>query len=201
MFEFNTHPPMVSHVQGSPVYIIDDFYKYPEEVEDLFWENELRYHKEGDPGYNGKLFHDMRHHFPNEDLWEVGEYLLDVCGAKYHGSGRDCLSNVFEYEGNDHIDNYWYPHLDAGYTALIYFEGTGTNLYATPNQFEVEDCDSIPEHVKPWRSKEDYELLLTFEGKYNRLVLFNGKKFYHGADIYYSPVKRFNQVLFFTDEP
>ena len=49
--------------------------------------------------------------------------------------------------------------------------------------------------------KEDYELLLTFEGKYNRLVLFNGKKFYHGADVYYSPIKRFNQVLFFTDEP
>ena len=201
MFEFNTHPPMVSHLQGSPVYIIDDFYKYPEEVEDLFWENELRYHREGDPGYNGTLFHDMRHHFPNEDLWEVGEYLLDVCGAEYHGSGRDCLSNVFEYEGNDHIDNYWYPHLDAGYTALIYFEGPGTNLYATPNRFEVEEVESIPEHVRPWRSKEDYELLLTFEGKYNRLVLFNGKKFYHGADIYYSPVKRFNQVLFFTDEP
>ena len=54
MFEFNTHPPMVSHVQGSPVYIIDDFYKHPEEVEDLFWSNELRYHKEDDPGYNGK---------------------------------------------------------------------------------------------------------------------------------------------------
>ena len=201
MFEFNTHPPMVSHVQGSPVYIIDDFYKYPEEVEDLFWSNELRYHKEDDPGYNGKLFHDMRHHFPDEDLWEVGDYLLGICGAKYHGSGPDCLSNVFEYEGTDNVDNYWYPHLDAGYTALIYFEGTGTNLYATPNPFEVEDIRSIPEHVRPWRSKEDYELLLTFEGKYNRLVLFNGKKFYHGADIYYSPVKRFNQVLFFTDEP
>ena len=177
MFEFNTHPPMVSRVQGSPVYIIDDFYKNPEEVEDLFWDNELRYHKEGDPGYNGKLFHDMRHHFPDEDLWEVGDYLLGVCGAKYHGSGPDCLSNVFEYEG------------------------TGTNLYATPNRFEVEEIKSVPEHVRPWRSKEDYELLLTFEGKYNRLVLFNGKKFYHGADIYYSPVKRFNQVLFFTDEP
>ena len=201
MFEFNTHPPMVSHVQGSPVYIIDDFYKYPEEVEDEFWSHELRYHKEGDPGYNGKLFHDMRHHFPHDDLWEVGDYIQGVCGAKYHGSGRDCLSNVFEYEGNDHIDNYWYPHLDAGYTALIYFEGTGTNLYATPSRFEVEEINAHPEHVKPWRSKEDYELLLTFEGKYNRLVLFNGKKFYHGADIYYSPVKRFNQVLFFTDEP
>ena len=182
-------------------YIIDDFYKYPEEVEDLFWSNELRYHKEDDPGYNGKLFHDMRHHFPDEDLWEVGDYLLGICGAKYHGSGPDCLSNVFEYEGTDHVDNYWYPHLDAGYTALIYFEGTGTNLYATPNRFEVDEINSHPEHVKPWRSKEDYELLLTFEGKYNRLVLFNGKKFYHGADIYYSPVKRFNQVLFFTDEP
>ena len=68
MFEFNTHPPMVSHVQGSPVYIIDDFYKYPEEVEDEFWGHELNYHKKV-LSYNGKLFHDMRHHFPNDDLW------------------------------------------------------------------------------------------------------------------------------------
>tara|TARA_Y100000004_G_scaffold197089_1_gene269662 strand:+ start:2383 stop:2988 length:606 start_codon:yes stop_codon:yes gene_type:complete len=201
MFEFNTHPPVVTEVQGSSVYIIDDFYKHPKEIENLFWSNELKYHKEGDPGGNGKLFHDMRHQFYHEELWEVGEYLLDICGAKYHGSGCDCLSNVFEYEGTDYINNYWYPHLDAGYTALIYFQGTGTNLYAPPSESEFYDLHKNQEHVKPWRSKEEYKVLLTMESKYNRLVLFDGKQFYHGADITHSPIKRFNQVIFFTDEP
>jgi len=201
MFEFNTHNPTIHYIEDSPIYIIDDFYKYPKEVEKEFWRNELNYHKESDPGDNGKLFHDMRHNFYSQELVKVTEYLLDMCGSSYYFSDSNCLSNVFKYEGVDYIDNYWYPHTDTGYTALIYFEGTGTNLYAVPNEIERDNIEKTFEHCNPWRPKNNYELLFTIESKYNRLVLFNGKQFWHGADISHSPTKRFNQALFFSDEP
>lgn len=198
MFEFDRKQPEVIDVNGSSVYIIDDFYKDIDSVESLISGYKAHYHKGDKEGYNGILFHDMRHNFYHESVAKVGDYLKELCGSSRLLSESRVLTNIFKYEGSDHEDNCWYPHIDPGYTAIIYFYGSGTNLYTCNNQFELSRIDNIPEHLEPWRSKNDWECLLTVEGKRNRMMLFNGSLFYHGADIKDSPCQRMNQVLFFN---
>ena len=68
--------------------------------------------------------------------------------------------------------------------------------------FPKNEPPNYPEHYKPWRSKENYRLIETLEPKFNRMVLFDGLKFFHGMNIcnddYFSDQYRMNQVLFFS---
>jgi hypothetical protein len=75
---------------------------------------------------------------------------------------------------------------------------SGTNLYE--NIIPEKHLDGF-EHYIPWRSKTNYKLIKTILPKYNRLVLFDAKKFLHGMNIcnddYFENHYRFNQVFFF----
>ena len=103
---------------------------------------------------------------------------------------------------NNYVDNYWWPHTDVGWNGIVYFHDEwGTNLYS-PNHLDI--TDNINEHYQPWRSKEKYTLLKSLEPAYNKLVLFDGKKFPHGMNVtnekYFGKKPRNNQVFFFDDK-
>ena len=103
---------------------------------------------------------------------------------------------------NNYVDNYWWPHTDVGWNGIVYFHDEwGTNLYS-PNHLDI--TDNINEHYQPWRSKEKYTLLKSLEPAYNKLVLFDGKKFPHGMNVtnekYFGKKSRNNQVFFFDDK-
>ena len=104
---------------------------------------------------------------------------------------------------NDYKNNYWWPHLDRGYNAIVYLNTndyvSGTNLYENLNL--DEEPLNCPEHFTPWRNKNNFRLVKTLMPRYNRLVLFDGLKFHHGMNIcnddYFHESYRFNQVFFF----
>ena len=68
---------------------------------------------------------------------------------------------------------------------------------------EEKEKDKTEEHYQPWRLKEKYELIHTFEPKFNRLVMFDAEKHCHGQNIhsksefFRTNQARLNQVFFY----
>ena len=210
MFELNNSDVEVEEFLGSKIFYIDNFYKNPDQIVQFFLSIKPKFHKEWQDGYsyNKIYFRDMRHEIP-VDISHVYDYLSDLCGQTYEDKFVE--TNCMNFEPsvfNDYENCYWWPHLDIGYTALIYFnpddEECGTNLYECTNKVpgcEADSKDNVREHFAPWRSKENYELLKSLKPRYNRCILFDAKKFLHGQNIiddrYFGENFRLNQVLFF----
>jgi hypothetical protein len=100
---------------------------------------------------------------------------------------------------NDYQNNFWCPHFDKGYTGIVYlndYTGAGTNLYDVIGNHD----NKVPEHYMPWRKKTNYKVIKQLYSKFNRLVIFNSKKFLHGMaiddDTFFNE-ERYNVVLFF----
>ena len=109
------------------------------------------------------------------------------------------MQRFFANDFNNYKKIMFGGHQDNGYNGIVYFsDECGTNLYSTDTTDELPDA---PEHYKPWRLREHYEILKTIEPKYNRLVLFDGFKFPHGVDVcnnhYFGDEYRKNQVFSF----
>lgn len=192
----------VENFNGSRIYTMDNFYKYPEDVLSILLtvkEPEL-WKKEDSLSYNGIYFADYRHKFDVEEFRSVGNRLAEICGQHSPAPATiktNCLK-LFDKQFNDYENGYWGPHLDAGYNAIIYLNTvpTATNLY---EQLE-DDPWTTPEHYEPWREKSKYKIIKQLEGKFNRLIMFDGAKFLHGMDISnddFFNIHRINQVLFF----
>jgi len=192
----------VENFNGSQIYTMDNFYKYPEDVLSILLtvkEPEL-WKKEDTLSYNGVYFADYRHKFDVEEFRSVGNRLAEICGQHTSSPATiktNCLK-LFDKQFNDYENGYWAPHLDTGYTAIIYLNTvpTATNLY---EQLE-DDPWTTPEHYEPWREKRKYKIIKQLEGKFNRLIMFDGAKFLHGMDISnddFFNMHRINQVLFF----
>ena len=190
-------------LQESVIYYIDNFYLHPEKVEEYIFDKDTPLHKiEQKPSYNNIHFEDRRLIKEDERLHSVVDFLSQICNQKPE---THCIvTNMQRFSDNDFNDykNYvWWPHQDNGYNGIVYFSNEcGTNLYSTDT---TDELPNAPEHYKPWRLRENYEILKTIEPKYNRLVLFDGFKFPHGVDIcsdrYYGEEYRKNQVFFFQD--
>ena len=190
-------------LQESVIYYIDNFYLHPEKVEEYIFDKDTPLHKiEQKPSYNNIHFEDRRLIKEDERLHSVVDFLSQICNQKPE---THCIvTNMQRFFANDFNDykNYvWWPHQDNGYNGIVYFsDECGTNLYSTDT---TDELPNAPEHYKPWRLRENYEILKTIEPKYNRLVLFDGFKFPHGVDIcsdrYYGEEYRKNQVFFFQD--
>ena len=190
-------------LQESVIYYIDNFYLHPEKVEEYIFDKDTPLHKiEQKPSYNNIHFEDRRLIKEDERLHSVVDFLSQICNQKPE---THCIvTNMQRFSVNDFNDykNYvWWPHQDNGYNGIVYFSNEcGTNLYSTDT---TDELPNAPEHYKPWRLRENYEILKTIEPKYNRLVLFDGFKFPHGVDIcsdrYYGEEYRKNQVFFFQD--
>jgi len=202
VFEINNKNYIEYDVNGTTVYEIKDFYKYPDKVVEFISNILPHYHKEGDleRSFNGYGFEDMRHSCPVRGMSEVCKFLSSICNQP--ACDENMLNtNMFKFldkNFNRHEDNYWWPHIDGGYTALIYlndFSYPGTNLYTS--------LDKLPngiEHLIPWQPKSKYKLETTLYAEYNKLVFFNGLANPHSmaidSDIFCNQT-RLNQVIFF----
>ena len=200
----------VSELEGSKIYQIDDYYSNPDSVVRSFlatlpglWKHDQA------RSMNGIYFEDRRHDVYHSDSIQVYEHLSKICGQKPYIDGQ-VITNLTKFKKcdfNDYEDHYWWPHRDSGYTGIIFLNNnpgdvSGTNLYRSKGVGDY--VKHLNEHELPWRLKENYELIHTLEPKYNRLYLFDGKKFLHGMniadDMYFGEEYRLNQVFFFTDD-
>lgn len=201
-------------------YSIDNFYKWPESVKEYF-DAECGYElfKKDLPGTkNGDKFSDKRHTGAHSGMHDVAHALKNICQAQALKNTSDLiLTNTFQMhdrEFNNYKDNWWWPHLDHGWTALIYLnEGgcEGTNLYhkqGAPKQIKQHGMDTLfrkgeesnSEHTNPWTKKENWIFGGNVASAYNRAIIFPSK-IYHGqavnSDRWFDEV-RINQVVFFN---
>ena len=208
MFELNPNLEVKKEILlESKIFIIDNFYKNPDEVYDFLFKREVPLWKiEEKPSFNTIHFIDRRLEEDDERLAPVIGFLSYLCNqdAESHAIVTN-MQRFFKHDFNDNKNCYWWPHQDSGYNGIVYFNKddntSGTNLYSIVK--ERDDTD--PEHYRPWRPKEDFKILKTLEPEYNRLVFFDGLKFIHGAnfpdDRYFGEEYRTNQVFFFLEDP
>lgn len=211
MFEINKNSFIEKKIiEDSEIYIIDNFYKDIEKILDFLLILEPDVWKQNQtPSNNLIYFEDKRHSLMSKHVTKVYDFLSDLCGQdpinmQIKNSILTNFSRFKKCQFNDYKNNYWWPHKDNGYTAIIYLNRedsiSGTNLYENLNP--KNEPPNYPEHYKPWRSKENYRLIETLEPKFNRMVLFDGLKFFHGMNIcnddYFGDEYRMNQVLFFS---
>jgi hypothetical protein len=214
LFDLNEKAVVVQEsFMGSNLYYIDDFYKHPDDIVKYLDTTYAPRHTgvytaDGCQNLNGKYFDDRRHCIvTNREILSVYTHLSKICGHTPVHKHKPILTNktrFFKNKFNDYKNNYWHPHIDYGYTALIYMNKgdseCGTNLY---RRVKPDLPETRGEHVDPWRSKENWEIMKTLESKFNRCVLFDGLQFPHGLHItderYFGDQYRLNQVLFFED--
>jgi hypothetical protein len=205
IFEINNlNNIQIETFQDSKIYTMDNFYKYPEEILNyLLYTHAPSLWKECDtPSFNGIHFLDLRHKIDDLNFKNVGIQLSNICNQTAHSLGT-VKTNFIKFlnkEFNDYSNNYWAPHFDMGYTAIIYLNSVdaATNIY---EQLE-DDKWTSPEHFEPWRSKQKYKIIKQLRGRFNRLVMFDGAKFLHGMDISNDDFFKFfrmNQVLFLKE--
>lgn len=208
MFELNKDIKINKYfVEDSLIFTIDNFYKNPDKIVNLFLEAPFKIHKKNIiKSYNMVLFEDNRHIFKCEELTEVNKFLSGICGQKTYYREDLGFTNFTRFKKdnfNDYHNNYWWPHKDGGYNGIVYFNKndieSGTNLY---KNLDLNDPPrGVEEHQEPWRSKSKYTLIHQIKPKYNRMVLFDGFKFFHGMNIcnneYFDKIYRMNQIFFF----
>ena len=215
IFDLNEQAIIVQEsFMGSNLYYIDDFYKHPDGiVKYLDMTPNVVHHPNKKMKYqtlNGICFDDRRHNIKNKEITPVYNHLSKICGHIPISMHKDdsIITNktrFFKSKFNDYKNNYWHPHTDPGYTALIYLNKSdsecGTNLY---KRAQLDLPYTRGEHVDPWRSKENWEIITTLKSNFNRCVLFDGNKFAHGMHIcddrYFDDQYRLNQVLFFGNK-
>ena len=193
--------------QDSKIYTIDNFYQNPDSVLQYFLSVKPELWKvEQTPSYNSIYFEDRRHAIESDEITKIYEFLSFVCDrSPLHNNLITTNAIIFKKKYfNDYKNNYWWPHLDQGYTGILYLNlndcVSGTNLYENlkPN----EEPPNHPEHFVPWRSKDNWRLVKTLIPRYNRMVLFDGSKFWHGMNIcnddYFNESYRLNQAFFFN---
>ena len=206
LFKINpsTDGVQVEYLLNSPIYYIDNFYENPDEVVEFIKNSDVPLHKKNERmSLNGEDFIDRRLITDHENMAEVTELLQQVAGQEpifEKTSVRTNQTKFLSFENNPYENGVWFPHQDAGFTALIYLnKGThaGTNLYTPQTIYPV---DYLPEHAAPWKSRHLWPILKSITAEYNRLVMFDGKKFMHGMainDTRFFEEERMNQVIFF----
>lgn len=219
IFDINkNHDLKIEYLNDSPIFTIENFYKYPEKVykhifERPYYEGRARFWQfDQIPTYNGIYFEDRR--FSENDERLIPIFLLLKKLVEKHSSYQytfrsrvvvnftSLKSDEKSLEFNNYIDNYWWPHIDKGFNGIVYFHDEwGTNLYSKNN---TDERNNINDSFAPWRSKNHYHLLKKIKPKFNKLVIFDGGEFLHGMDVpnkkYFGKESRNNQIFFFKKE-
>jgi hypothetical protein len=203
---------------GCPYYYIDNFYKDPDAVVDLINANKpTKFLGTVVPSgfskanLNGEHFTDERHYIDCPELEFVYHYLSHIIQFPPYENPQILQTNYQKLTTrsfNDWRNNYWYPHLDFGWTAIVYLNKNGcdgTNLYSYKGESRVVKKDNVPwipianEHETPWQPKSDWQVIQNIKGVYNRCAIFNGN-IYHGMAVNSDQLfeeHRLNQVMFF----
>ena len=209
MFEFNNIEKIdIETIDGSNIYTIDNFFKDPESIVEYLLSTPPFVHKGHErPSFNTIHFFEGRHVIANPQIGVIQKTLAAIFGGNELQTNQIC-SNVASFKDpifNDYKNNYWWPHRDLGYNCLIYMnklDMDGTNIYheVSPEDGVYLRENKINEHQAPWRSKKFYSIIKTIPAKYNRLVMFDGKKFLHNMainDDTFFHQYRLNLALFF----
>jgi hypothetical protein len=209
LFEFdNIEKIDIETIDGSNIYTIDNFFKDPDSILKYLLATPPFIHKGNErPSFNTIHFFEGRHIINDPQIGAIQQKLKSICGGTELQTNQIC-SNVASFNDpvfNDYKNNYWWPHTDFGYNCLIYmnkFETDGTNIYeeVSPEDRKYLRENKINEHQAPWRSKRFYNIIKTIPAKYNRLVMFDGKKFLHNMainDDTFFHQYRLNLALFF----
>ena len=209
-FDYDFTPIELTKVDGSSIYVVDDFYKDPQSIVDFIQRTPKNIHKQNEhPSYNMVHFRDERHCLYFEQLNKLKDDIAFFTNSifKDFNTGCNFFTNCqmwYDNSFNNYEENYWWPHTDFGITALVYLnqdDWSGTNIYNFSNDFNAQE--KTKEHLEPWRQKCLWDKVYTIPSKFNRLVLFNGGKLFHGADVNskkYSDEYRINQVMFFEKQ-
>tara|TARA_R100001163_G_C4971202_1_gene131043 strand:- start:50 stop:664 length:615 start_codon:yes stop_codon:yes gene_type:complete len=192
----------VTIVKKKYYYQVDNFYKYPKEVENFFNRFPPFIHKWNTPkSLNTIDFLDCSHKIAGaEDFIEVEKELYKILNRDYSKADQLVLSNYTKFYNlkNKYKKNYWWPHTDEDcfYNCLIYLNKPtcdGTNLYK-----KINDNEGYNEHTHPWQSKNKYKLLCNIKSAYNRLVIFKSDIYHgmaHNTDKFINRFRK-NQVVF-----
>jgi hypothetical protein len=190
MLEYNFKPKELIKIKNSTIYYIDNFYKYPKEIINLINKKPKIIHKQKEtPSYNMIYFKDQRHSFYHEEMAPIIKDIENLINKKYQTleTRENFFTNCqmwYDVKFNDYKNNYWWPHLDDGWTGLIYLNKdntSGTNLYESSIDFEAQK--NTNEHLEPWRNKKLWNKIYTIQSKFNRLVLFKADDIFHGAEV------------------
>ena len=210
----------VEEFEGSKIYWMDDFYKYPDLIFECITRESPPLWKWGDDwdgiehSKNTKHFEDRRWDGEEAEGIEVPNDALSKIFNQTTTTRTSVVTNHTRFytdpesiNYNDYKNNWWWPHTDAGYNALVYLnkceDGSsfGTNLYRVSESLLRRN---VHEHTDPWIRKDtgDCERIAAFKSKYNRLVAFDGYRYQHGMSVdddrwFYET--RVNQVMFFDD--
>src|SRR5210317_11202 len=209
IFELDENHTIVTECfMNSNIYYIDNFYKNPNQILEFLKQQKTRFHtpsiSKDFTSLNGIHFYDLKHIIHSNEIKIVYSHISDICNQKPRHDNL-LITNKCRFipnNFNDYKNKYWHPHIDYGYTAIIYLnvddEECGTNLYTN---VIIDDKNSFGEHVTPWRSNYNWSVIKHLKPKFNRCVIFDGLKFYHGMNIcndkYFGDQYRLNQVLFF----
>jgi hypothetical protein len=195
------HEIKIEEINNSKIFIINNFYKNPEEVLNFFKSIKPQYYKlEESNSKNGIFFEDRRHKVYSKDFEKVENYLSNIIKQEPKNKGL-ILTNQFQFyknSFNDYKNKHWIPHTDFGYNALVYFDNSETNLY---KQILNHDFHKLSEHDTCWIDKKYYEVIYTIKGSYNTCVAFDGK-IPHGQNITSDEFinnKRLTQPIFFKE--
>lgn len=220
IFELNDLSNMKEERFGdSRIFYMDNFYKYPDLIRDHIMDTHCPVWKQDEGGgttHNMKYFEDRRHELCYDELKNVFRSIINAIGDPNAVplDETEFVTNMTKFYHdpyNNFQDNYWWPHRDAGWNGIVYFNDypdgeCGTNIYK--RIYEDPNYDDIPEHLNAWVPKNHWKVIGKFKSKYNRFVCFEGDKFYHGMNITdkryfgdkFSKNYRINQVFFFTDK-
>lgn len=204
MFELGKWELSSYEVEGSKIYIIDNFYSNPDKVYN-YCINPLPDPWKHNPhlGYNMDKYEDRRLIKDHESLIDNYHKLSEICGQSAESTTR-FVTNVSKFHDrayNNYEKFYWWPHTDLGYNGIVYLNDDdphpGTNLFSAKDKHPL-----YPEWICPWVRKGYHNLIHTTEARYNRCVLFDGQ-LHHGMaveDDRYFDKYRVNQVYFFQHE-
>ena len=178
MFEINQKLHIIEEkFEDSTFLLIDNIFKHPHLIVDWLKHNEPKnlWKYDQEPSYNGKYFVDKRHNIQHYSLDKF--FLLIESLTNRTLRDREVYSNYIIFKDknfNDYKNNYWFPHVDFGYNAIVYlneFDCDGTNIYYN------DTCDTYmgPEHFESWRPKNLYRLKYTSKATFNRLFIFDGE--------------------------
>ena len=119
---------------GSVIYVIDNFYKNPQDVDNyLFSEPAPLWKINEKPSCNNVYFEDRRLIKFDNRLKSTIDFLSNLISQK--PSSYDIVTNqarFYKHTFNDIENCYWWPHLDRGYNGIVYFNDdneNGTNIY------------------------------------------------------------------------
>lgn len=198
MFEIGNWEVSEYDIEGSKIFVIDNFYANPNEVYSLCLNPLPDYWKKSDVlGWNSVKYEDRRKIEYYEDLGIVYDKLSNLCDQPPE-KPNVFTTNVTKFicpQYNDFSKKYWWPHRDIGYNGIVYFDNSGTNLYAKDSLNPL-----LPEWVCPWVSKSEWNVIHTTDARPNRCILFDGAMFPHGMNVSnrnYFDKYRVNQVYFF----